>query len=68
MPKTITLSELNKLLENVLELQDVVIEGDLEIELAADGVDQGMAQAVGYEIAQITTRLGGIASIISQPV
>jgi acetyl-CoA decarbonylase/synthase complex subunit delta len=68
MPKTITLSELNKLLENVIELQDVVIEGDLEIELAADGVDQGVVQAAGYELAQIATRLGGIAGMWGYPV
>ena len=68
MSKTITLSELNKLLEDVIELQDVVIEGDLEIELAADGVDQGLMQAAGYELAQIATRLGGIASMFGHPV
>ena len=62
------LSELNKLLEDVLELQDVVIEGDLEIELAADGADQGLAPAVGYDLAQIATRLGGIAGMLSHPV
>ncbi len=68
MPKTITLSELGKLLEDVMELQDVVIEGEIEIELAADGVDQGLAQAVGFEIAQIATRLGSIAGMLGYQV
>ncbi|HIE32125.1 MAG TPA: acetyl-CoA synthase subunit delta, partial [Methanosarcinales archaeon] len=68
MSKTITLSELNKLLENVLELQDVEIEGEIDIELAAGSVDHGLAQAVGYEIAQIATRLSNIAGILGYQV
>lgn len=68
MSKTITLSELNKLLGDVLELQDVEIEGEIEIELAAGSIDQGLAQAVGSEIAQITTRLGSIAGMLGYQV
>ena len=58
---TITPSELNKLLENVLELKGVTIEGDIEIEFEGGGTDQELMQVAGYEIAQIAAQLNNIA-------
>ncbi len=64
---TITLSDLNKLLENVLELKGVAIEGDIEIELGGGGGGQELLQAVGYEIAQIAARLNNVAGMMGCP-
>jgi len=61
---TITLSELNKLLENVLELKGVTIEGDIEIEFEGGGTDQEPMQVAGYEIVQIAARLNNIAGMV----
>ncbi|RLG29236.1 acetyl-CoA synthase subunit delta, partial [Methanosarcinales archaeon] len=45
---TITLSDLNKMLENVLELKGVTIEGDIEIEFEGGGGGQELMQVAGY--------------------
>ncbi|RLG22647.1 acetyl-CoA synthase subunit delta [Methanosarcinales archaeon] len=66
MTPTITLAELNKLLEDVLELKGVEIEGDFEIELidTGAGIDRGVAQAAGYEAIQIAARLVDLARML----
>ena len=61
---TITLSDLNKMLENVLELKGVTIEGDIEIEFEGGGTDQELMQVAGYEIVQIAARLNNIAGMV----
>ena len=61
---TITPSDLNKLLENVLELKGVTIEGDIEIEFEGGGTDQELMQVAGYEIVQIAARLNNIAGMV----
>ncbi len=64
MTTTLTIAELNRLLEDVLELQGVTIEGDFTIELADSGIDSGAMQAVGYEVARIAANLNRIAGML----
>jgi len=66
---TLTLSELNKLFENVLELKGVTIEGDIEIEFEGGGGvgSPELMQAAGYEIAQIAARLNNVAGMMGCP-
>jgi len=70
MTTTITIADLNKWLEDVLELKGVKIEGDFEIELVdtGAGVDSGVAQAVGYEAIQIAARLTDLAGALGYDV
>ncbi|KAF5411360.1 MAG: Acetyl-CoA decarbonylase/synthase complex subunit delta 1 [Candidatus Methanogasteraceae archaeon] len=64
MTTTLTIAELNRLLEDVLELQGVAIEGDFTIELADSGIDSGAMQTVGYEVARIAANLNRIAGML----
>ena len=66
MTTTVTIADLNKWLEDVLELKGVKIEGDFEIELvdAGAGVGSGVAQAAGYEAIQLAARLTNLAGVL----
>ncbi|HIH69954.1 CO dehydrogenase/acetyl-CoA synthase subunit delta [Methermicoccus shengliensis] len=72
MKREIDLEELNRILRklNIEGLEDVHIEGDVEIELdmAHGGLDPAFLQSLGHEFAQIAMHLLNISQLLGYPV
>jgi acetyl-CoA decarbonylase/synthase complex subunit delta len=67
MAKKITLSELGSLFDDmdVESLEDVTIEGDIELEMdAGNGLDPQLAYMLGHETAQIARHLINISRLM----